>query len=444
MTNNAKYTAELNGIKASEAFKQNTKALLAKAQAGVQLPPASAPTPKLRHFTARRIAAFAAAILILVSAIGILRFATNAGTEMEAAGAASLAASAPEADMAAPYMLQESPDSAISPQAPPSSGYFAKATSGAGANGRGLPPSLPLQTDIPPANNGSLWLYSFDDYSRDWPLTPEATPPESLPVYQNPALLNLYSYSELRLLAEELALSLDDTIQTFEGEPAPTDDTPTEVKAYCVNHLITVYPSGQVEIEVLNHDAPLHYTVPEATAPYESHYAFMQTMLDWYAPLLGGMQTPTPRLTFTYNAKNQPVWGYSVYDAGSNLAEQLQNRSLAGATFHFNQKLQLTSITLTRIEPASFVGEYPLISLQQATSQLASGNGYHFNGATFPGEGYIVKTDLVYLQNSTNLYTMPFYKFYVQISSTASQTDALTQFEAWYVPAIQPQFLTTE
>lgn len=106
MTNNEKYKSELDGEKASDAFKQNTIAMLKQVRQQASGEPEQA-KPKQKFFTLGRVVAWAATLVLLVGGALAMRTALapaggSAPMAEQATGAASMAAES------APMMAAES------------------------------------------------------------------------------------------------------------------------------------------------------------------------------------------------------------------------------------------------------------------------------------------------------------------------------------------------
>lgn len=459
MNNEQKYRAEVDRIKASDAFKENTLALLKQQEEDASAQNSAPAKNKVKWFTPRRIGAVAAAVLVLVGGFAAIRIAMGNGLA-QATGAASAAPYAAEAASSAAFGVMYAPednvDGAPAPNAAGTSaipsGYFAQEQASPGTGAKTTPPAIGLASPTEGAmGDETLLLYDFEEYSTDWPLNASATLPETLPVYHNlfmkdetSAIPNGYTEWELQELAGEQAAALGLAVEQYETKILPNDgDAIDFVRAVCGEITIDAYANGDVHILYKAPGNTQSGTAPSLTATYQEHYAFVENLLYEYSFLLAGMQNPQPQVTLSYNSNGAPVWAYRVYDAGHEELEiLLQNRSLAGASFDCSDDGTLTGILLTRSSTAQPVGNYPLLTLQQAEKQLSQGNGITFGNAPYPGNAYIAQADLVYCKSDTTEYLAPYYKFYVQLpAQDASLPQGLVLYAAWYVPAIQPQFI---
>ena len=91
------------------------------------------------------------------------------------------------------------------------------------------------------------------------------------------------------------------------------------------------------------------------------------------------------------------------------------------------------------------VGDYPIISTEEARKLLTD----HVYATTvpydFPGEEYIRHCELVYRDNTYETYFLPYYCFYVELPQeqehSAYQTYGLNTYGAYYVPAVEGKYI---
>lgn len=99
------------------------------------------------------------------------------------------------------------------------------------------------------------------------------------------------------------------------------------------------------------------------------------------------------------------------------------------------------SYDLAQADEEEKVGDYPLISLQEAEDMMASGSYISNVPAKFPEEGIIAAVDLVYLDWTSQPYLIPYYLFYVELTDPMfTRENGLKTFGLYYVPAIDPAY----
>ena len=87
------------------------------------------------------------------------------------------------------------------------------------------------------------------------------------------------------------------------------------------------------------------------------------------------------------------------------------------------------------------VGDYPIISAEEATDLLLNGNYITTVPCSMPGQEYIAGVDLVYRSGKYEEYFMPYYRFYVELPEQ-EQEDGLKDYGAYYIPAVLAEYLT--
>ena len=86
------------------------------------------------------------------------------------------------------------------------------------------------------------------------------------------------------------------------------------------------------------------------------------------------------------------------------------------------------------------MGDYPIINTEKAKELLLKGNYITTVPYELPGEKFIAKTELVYRTGAREAYFMPYYCFYVEIPE--EERDGLKTYGAYYVPAVEEEYLT--
>lgn len=478
----AKYVKELDAIQAGGAFKAATKELLEKAlvQGGSPQPE---PERKLRRFRPRVLVLAACALL----AVGIGAYAlagpfgfgssaplaqttgeakadaaADAGMDNVAGGAGM--AEAPEAEMG---IAEDDAAPAEPPAAPPPDGLDEYSTAGTADDGLAKLPVGELQ-------GGGMGYegyaaYSFAELATNAVWSPEGDwQPESLPVYQNTALAGEYqlvpegegySMEEMRALAEETAAGLGVSITSFEEKTTPVghaDETGekliTEELFYCLS---AAFSGGEIEVDRsgsihLTLDAGVTLgapTAPAATTPREDHAGYLANMMQHFAPLLSYMESPTANLTMSRNIYGEAGWSYNVYDGASSREAALSNQSINRMVFYSDEAGQFAGAWLHRRDLSALVGEYTLISADEALQQVLDGKGLTTAPTPFPGEAAVAGIDLVYYATNFNEYFMPYYKIYAQLDRSQpgvaydGSPEGLENYGVWYIPAIQGEYL---
>lgn len=332
--------------------------------------------------------------------------------------------------------------------------------------------ALPALTVDPLLTSGGMGfegyeLYDFSEFGMDADLYAAAQAEGVMPVYRNNLPMDRYmsyptgaGYTEQQLLerADQLAALLGWTVTghtVYEAGPTPARDTRemSGIHVDCSGGEMTLDRNGEVGVRFSAYpddEALAHPPAPDA--PLAEHEAYLRALMEVYAPLLAHIRQPTPSAQFLgYGyAGDFPHWTYTVYDAAGCAGEAIASASLKQISFdvaeedsgqyYFGFHLPDTSF----LEP---LGEYPIITEEQARAQLAGGLELSSGPQPFPGEEYIVAAELTYFQSPLMQTYIPYYKFYVQLQPDdywhpdPDRPAGLETYATWYVPAVDPAYL---
>lgn len=134
-------------------------------------------------------------------------------------------------------------------------------------------------------------------------------------------------------------------------------------------------------------------------------------------------------------------WEYTAYDAGGDLVEDLLNYSFRQARFYPDEAGGLGLIRLyDGLCCGEKLGDYPIITAEQARELLLEGN--YVTSVPYPmaGEEHIARVELVYRTGRVERTLMPYYRFYVGLPELERE-DGLTDYGAYYVPAVEQKYI---
>ena len=326
--------------------------------------------------------------------------------------------------------------------------------------------------------NSGFEVYLYHDISEYANMDPwnESIQLSELPVYKNLAYNDntYFDEAEMTKIAENtakaLGISVSETEQRYFGN---TGDL-YGITAVCGGEAfgletveIFVDSDGSITVDFVSLplDGGSEYGLPipeeyilEAGNSESSDSEAVKTMnylTDRFKNLLG-FKNPSPD---TYNDDYQSdLFGsvscriYAAYDKSENIAESILNYSLARAVFSGNSKNMLGHIYLGNyLSSSEYMGDYPIISLEEAKSKLIGGDFISIfgeddikNGKL--GEDVIVKTELVYLRYMQEYY-QPYYKFFAELNKTpygSPYDESLTPYGTFYVHAVKDEYFLDE
>ncbi len=216
--------------------------------------------------------------------------------------------------------------------------------------------------------------------------------------------------------------------------------------------------TGGVEIEAeADGTVTVHFdTKTQDGPPLPEEYRFeyhnlsdqeAEEVLDYligqYAALLN-FQQPQKAIFRDRNIYGDLGVDYRVYDAAGDDVEDILNYSFRQADFAPNDAGNLMLIRLyDELACTEKLGDYPLISLEEARQALLEGQYITTVPYDFPGEDKVYGGELVYRGSRTEQVFIPYYRFYADVSEEFPnwEDSSLKDYGAYYVPAVEHQYL---
>lgn len=139
---------------------------------------------------------------------------------------------------------------------------------------------------------------------------------------------------------------------------------------------------------------------------------------------------------------NQRRLNISFFEDSDDYIERLLNYNFNQVSFTIDDDGNLHSILFHNANLSQKVGDYPIISKDQAFEKLIKGE--YITSATawvVTSKEYVKKVELVYRQDR---YFMPYYKFYVEVPEKLNEYEgvALKTYAAYYVPAVKSEYIS--
>ena len=97
-------------------------------------------------------------------------------------------------------------------------------------------------------------------------------------------------------------------------------------------------------------------------------------------------------------------------------------------------------IRYSKTDLSQKIGDYPIITAEEARKLLLENHYITTVPEALPGEEYIAHVELMYRTSGRDSGFMPYYKFLVEMP-TMERENGLKTFGAFYVPAVQSEFL---
>ena len=129
------------------------------------------------------------------------------------------------------------------------------------------------------------------------------------------------------------------------------------------------------------------------------------------------------------------------FDASGNETEQIINCNFNRVVFHCDEDGKLFMASIDRPDLSEKVGDYPIITLDEAEELLLNGNYVTSVPCEFPGKEYVKKAELIYRTGLFAEYYMPYYRFYVELPGEERE-NGLKTYGAYYVPAVESAYIS--
>ncbi len=293
----------------------------------------------------------------------------------------------------------------------------------------------------------------------------------TLPVYQNPLTYDdVYTmiasgadFDAMRSLALDVAgrLGLDpDQVTVSDNAPGEEERQKITEKMESVGDTVpdgyfdptavTVEADG-IKIEVDQIQTATIYFDPAISLPEEynfTHYAsydetaaVAEYLKGQYQDLIG---IDNPQLNLCggdYNIYGQEKYDIAFFDAAGSETEQIIQYNFNQVTFACNDEGKLFLARVYRPDLSEKMGDYPIISPEQAKDLLIHGSYITSVPYEMPGEAYIRKVELVYRTGQYDAYFLPYYRFYVELPEEKLE-NGLRDYGAYYVPAVESAYLS--
>ena len=340
-------------------------------------------------------------------------------------------------------------------------------------------PDLPLLT-LPDTLSGGmgfegLMAYDISELVNNNPWTGEMNL-TTLPVFRNPITYETPFHMAVGTDLEAMHSLLLDVAGRFGLEEADltiTDNTPdegyktaiteqmeqagiTDVREeyFAPTRLMAEGDEASIDVD-LNMVADIHLD-PALDLPEEyplSRYVSCEELAHTaqylatdYADVLG-MEQPVADISGGDRHFDGQSSGYtlSFYEGSGSDTDRILAYNFRQVSFYGNDEGELYLVRVRRPDLSQKLGDYPIITADQARELLTEGHYLTTVPCEMPGEEYIRKVELIYRTGTEEECWMPYYRFWVEVDDApapADQAPGLKTYGAYYVPAVSEEYLT--
>ncbi len=153
-----------------------------------------------------------------------------------------------------------------------------------------------------------------------------------------------------------------------------------------------------------------------------------------------GMKNPVTHISGgEYDVDKNQIYTLSFYESASE-KEEIINRNFNEVTVHFDENGAVTGMTISSMDLTKKLGEYPIISYREAEEILRMGNALTTLTEPINDESKVAKAELIYRNESTEEYFIPYYEFYVEMPQENNE-NGFKSYGVYYVPAIEGEYI---
>ena len=301
-----------------------------------------------------------------------------------------------------------------------------------------------LAYDISELENGNPWN--------------EDTVFETLPVFRNnsfnevgiayPGIGEEAMNEKLSGIAEKLNLEIQEitksTVGEFSSGTGIPDDFVDRIEADFGSVTIELQSNGNVVAIFNGYDGaelPEEYSFTYSSTTEGEAFETIAYLYKNYGEIIG-LAEATFVTSKEYNFSGEEIRDYNIYDFSGDEINDMLNFAFNEVQLAPNDEGKLMIIRVNdKLSCAEKIGDYPIISVGEATDMLLEGSYITTVPYEMPGKKYIAKVELIYRSGTGENIWMPYYRFLVELPEMA-QENGLKNFGAYYVPAVEMDYIS--
>ncbi len=283
----------------------------------------------------------------------------------------------------------------------------------------------------------AYFAYSADELVNNNPWS-EADSPKKLPVYKNTVYVPLgddIPQTDLSRLEDVLL----DYAERLGIKADRSQIKKEETQIYIETDTIKITLNSWLRLNAYIKDEDV---LLDTYSGYDEISKTADYLKDKYSAYLD-MKNPTADISMgDYDVYGRRKFSLSFYDADSDIKKSIENYNFSRVSFYMSEEgvLHISKSVSDR----EYIGNYPIISLEEATDLLQQGKYVTSVCIDFPGVQAVKKAELVYYVSSFAEYFVPYYKFYVEIEHGGTLSEDLSgvkSYGTFYVPAIKDEYI---
>lgn len=275
----------------------------------------------------------------------------------------------------------------------------------------------------------------------------ESTTIKRLPLFRNP-----YEYETSGAIVDvdrdDMVATLKDVAMTFNIEVDDTkiiEDDGNQGVLRGVEYIqdgLRIVVSGDLSWDVwfepgielpeelnFSYDSSTYEDMTKVAEYLKQEYSFVLMMNEPVTNIYGG----------DFNIYAQQSYDLGFYEGSGSLIDQILNYNFNKIRFSCDDNSDLWLIRYTNNDLSEKIGDYPIISVEEATELLINGQYLTTVWEPFTDSEYIRDVELIYRSAHDKIF-MPYYRFYVELPSMKRE-NGLNTYGAYYVPAVESRFI---
>ena len=185
---------------------------------------------------------------------------------------------------------------------------------------------------------------------------------------------------------------------------------------------------------------PDGYSFSYANTSYEQALEITQYLFSKYGAFTG-ITTPGYDVAADYTFSGDLTRTSTfVFENSGSLTDRILNYNFRRLYFSATNSGNLGGISYYNADLSQKIGDYPIITAEEARRLLLERHYITSVPEALPGEEYIARVELIYRTGRHDTVFMPYYRFLVEMPAEKLE-NGLKTFGAFYVPAVRSEYL---
>lgn len=292
-------------------------------------------------------------------------------------------------------------------------------------------------------------VYDISELTNGNPWT-ESARLDTLPVYRNLMWDHEFKNGVYQMSDAELDTMKAILLRAGAGLGIDTDELERTLSVNEWSYVVAGKNGAEIEVDT-DMTTTIEF-IPAVTLPdqynftyHSSSYKEMEAVAEYlkneYKDLLGMKNPRTDIYDGDYTFDGEQSYNIAFYEGNGELADQIINYNFKRVTFSCNDKGELWIVRIFNPDLSDKVGDYPIITVDEAKELLKEGKYITSVPSEMPGMDYVRKVELVYRTGSLEEYFIPYYRFYVEVPELQAGK-GLNTYGAYYVPAVAGEYIS--